>query len=144
MRFYYCTSLETVSILGNVTPLVLIGTGYTLEEVDTAIRYVVPEKLEYGAGYSLVEISAPYGYTLNSEPVYFDVSVDNRGQQQPRPLVCPARCFRCERCRTGHSRIQKTQKGGRRVMELKTILAIGLVVFIVGTLIFLKIRAKKK
>ena len=29
-------------------------------------------------------------------------------------------------------------------MELKTILAIGLVVFIVGALIFLKIRAKKK
>ncbi len=29
-------------------------------------------------------------------------------------------------------------------MELKTILAIGLVVFIVGALIFLKIRAKKE
>jgi hypothetical protein len=29
-------------------------------------------------------------------------------------------------------------------MELKTILAIGLVVFIVGALIFLKIRVKKK
>ena len=29
-------------------------------------------------------------------------------------------------------------------MELKTILAIGLVVFIVGALIFLKITAKKK
>ena len=29
-------------------------------------------------------------------------------------------------------------------MELKTILAFGLVVFIVGALIFLKIRAKKK
>ena len=29
-------------------------------------------------------------------------------------------------------------------MELKTILAIGLVVFIVGALIFLKFRAKKK
>lgn len=29
-------------------------------------------------------------------------------------------------------------------MELKTIVAIGLVVFIVGALIFLKIRAKKK
>lgn len=29
-------------------------------------------------------------------------------------------------------------------MELKTILAIGLVVFIVGALIFLKIRTKKK
>ena len=29
-------------------------------------------------------------------------------------------------------------------MELKTVVAIGLVVFIVGALIFLKIRAKKK
>lgn len=29
-------------------------------------------------------------------------------------------------------------------MELKTILAIGLVAFIVGSLIFLKVRAKKK
>ncbi len=29
-------------------------------------------------------------------------------------------------------------------MELKTIVAIGLVVFIVGALIFLKIRSKKK
>ena len=29
-------------------------------------------------------------------------------------------------------------------MELKTIIAIGLVVFIVGALIFLKIRQKKK
>ena len=29
-------------------------------------------------------------------------------------------------------------------MELKTILAIGLVVFIVGALLFLKIKAKKK
>ena len=29
-------------------------------------------------------------------------------------------------------------------MELKSILAIGLVLFIVGALIFLKIRAKKK
>jgi hypothetical protein len=29
-------------------------------------------------------------------------------------------------------------------MELKTIVAIGLAVFIVGALIFLKIRAKKK
>ena len=29
-------------------------------------------------------------------------------------------------------------------MELKTIIAIGLVVFVVGALIFLKVRAKKK
>ena len=29
-------------------------------------------------------------------------------------------------------------------MEIKTIVAIGLVIFIIGALIFLKIRAKKK
>ena len=29
--------------------------------------------MEYGKGYSLVEVQAPYGYVLDSEPVYFDV-----------------------------------------------------------------------
>lgn len=38
---------------------------------------ITPEKLEYGSGYSLVEVSAPYGYVLNSEPVYFNVVQDN-------------------------------------------------------------------
>ena len=37
---------------------------------------ITPEKLEYGSGYSLIEVFAPYGYTLNSEPVYFDVVQD--------------------------------------------------------------------
>ena len=37
---------------------------------------ITPEKLEYGTGYSLVEVSAPYGYVLNSEPMYFDVVQD--------------------------------------------------------------------
>lgn len=36
----------------------------------------IPEKLEYGLGYSLVEVSAPHGYVLDSEPVYFDVTKD--------------------------------------------------------------------
>lgn len=31
---------------------------------------VTPEKLEYGTGYSLVEVQAPYGYVLDSTPVY--------------------------------------------------------------------------
>lgn len=38
---------------------------------------VTPEKLEYGSGYSLVEVQAPYGYVLDSTPVYFDVTEDN-------------------------------------------------------------------
>ena len=29
---------------------------------------VTPEKLEYGTGYSLVEVQAPYGYVLDSTP----------------------------------------------------------------------------
>ena len=49
-----------------------IDTFYTNDEG----YLITPEKLEYGAGYSLVEVFAPYGYTLNSEPVYFDVTQD--------------------------------------------------------------------
>ena len=46
-----------------------IDTFYT-----TADRYLItPQTLEYGKGYSLVEVQAPYGYVLDSEPVYFDV-----------------------------------------------------------------------
>ena len=35
---------------------------------------VAAEKLEYGSGYSLVEVRAPYGYVLDLHPVYFDVT----------------------------------------------------------------------
>ena len=50
-----------------------IDTFYTNDEGTL----ITPEKLEYGSGYSLVEVFAPYGYTLNSEPVYFDVTQDD-------------------------------------------------------------------
>lgn len=46
-----------------------IDTFYTNDEGTL----ITPEKLEYGSGYSLIEVFAPYGYTLNSDPVYFDV-----------------------------------------------------------------------
>ncbi len=42
---------------------------------------VTPEKLEYGSGYYLVEVEAPYGYVLDSNPVYFDVSEDNSSDE---------------------------------------------------------------
>lgn len=51
---------------------VTIDTFYTNDEG----YLITPEKLEYGSGYSLVEVFAPYGYVLNSEPVYFDVVQD--------------------------------------------------------------------
>lgn len=47
-----------------------IDTFYT----DTDGKLVTPEKLPYGKGYKAVEVKAPYGYVLNSTPVYFDIT----------------------------------------------------------------------
>ena len=54
-----------------------IDTFYT----DADGQLVTPEKLEYGKGYSLVEVQAPYGYVLDSTPVYFDVTQDNATEE---------------------------------------------------------------
>lgn len=48
---------------------------------------VTPETLEYGTGYSLVEVSAPYGYVLNTEPVYFDVTADSATEENAVTVV---------------------------------------------------------
>lgn len=45
-------------------------TFYTNENGE----FTTPEPLPYGEGYSLVEISAPYGYVLSDEPIFFDVT----------------------------------------------------------------------
>lgn len=60
-----------------------IDTFYTNDEG----YLITPEKLEYGSGYSLVEVSAPYGYTLNSDPVYFDVTADNATEENAVTVV---------------------------------------------------------
>ena len=54
-----------------------IDTFYTTEDG----YLITPQTLEYGTGYSLVEVQAPYGYVLNSEPVYFDVAQDNSTEE---------------------------------------------------------------
>ena len=60
-----------------------IDTFYT-----TADGYLItPQTLEYGKGYSLVEVQAPYGYVLNSEPVYFDVEQDNSTEESGITLI---------------------------------------------------------
>lgn len=38
---------------------------------------ITPEVLEYGLRYSIVEVSAPYGYALDKTPVYFDITADS-------------------------------------------------------------------
>ncbi len=61
----------------------VIDTFYTNDEGCL----ITPERLEYGTGYSLVEVSAPYGYVLNTEPVYFDVTEDNSGEENGVTVV---------------------------------------------------------
>lgn len=48
---------------------------------------ITPEPLDYGTGYSLVEVSAPYGYVLDSDPVYFDVTEDNSTEENAVTIV---------------------------------------------------------
>ena len=61
----------------------IIDTFYT----DADGQLVTPEKLDYGKGYSLVEVQAPYGYVLDSTPVSFDVTEENSTQEGGITLI---------------------------------------------------------
>ena len=68
---------ELVTMTFTYPEVTTIDTFYT-----TADGYLItPQTLEYGTGYSIVEVQAPYGYVLNSEPVYFDVTQDGSGEE---------------------------------------------------------------
>ena len=68
---------ELVTMTFTYTEVTTIDTFYT-----TADGYLItPQTLEYGTGYSIVEVQAPYGYVLNSEPVYFDVTQDGSAEE---------------------------------------------------------------
>lgn len=68
---------------------------YTYPEITTIDTFyttadgmlITPQQLDYGYGYSLVEVSAPYGYVLNSEPVYFDVTEDNSTEESAVTII---------------------------------------------------------
>lgn len=67
----------------------LVKMKYTypeITEIDTFYTsadgtLVTPEKLPYGKGFSLVEVQAPYGYVIDSTPVYFDVAENNSTEE---------------------------------------------------------------
>ena len=73
----------------------LITQTFTYPEVTTIDTFytnsegylITPEKLEYGTGYSLLEVSAPYGYTLSGEPVHFDVTQDGASDEDGVPVI---------------------------------------------------------
>jgi len=73
----------------------LVKMTFTYPEVTTIDTFyttadgelITPQKLEYGKGYSLVEVQAPYGYVLNSEPVYFDVVQEDSTEESGITLI---------------------------------------------------------
>lgn len=60
-----------------------IDTFYT----DAEGSLVTPEKLPYGQGYSIVEVQAPYGYVLDSTPIYFDVAEENSTEESGVTII---------------------------------------------------------
>ena len=67
----------------------LVTMTYTYPEVTTIDTFytnsdgylITPETLPYGKGYSVVEVQAPYGYILDSTPVYFDITAENTSEE---------------------------------------------------------------
>ena len=60
-----------------------IDTFYT----DAEGSLITPEKLPYGKGYSIVEVQAPYGYVLDSTPIYFDIAEENSTEESGVTVV---------------------------------------------------------
>lgn len=90
-RFYaYLKIVKTDSVTGETVPQADVGfqiydpngnlitwLNYDTWYSDSDGIVVLPCELEYGTGYSAVEVSAPTGYILASEPFKFDVLPEN-------------------------------------------------------------------
>lgn len=48
---------------------------------------ITPETLSYGKGYSVVEVQAPYGYVLDSTPIYFDITAEKISEENGVAIV---------------------------------------------------------
>lgn len=64
----------------------------TVTEIDTFYTnsegyLITHETLPYGKGYSVVEVQAPYGYILDSTPVYFDIMAENTSEENGVTIV---------------------------------------------------------
>lgn len=73
----------------------LVTMTYAYPEVTTIDTFytnsdgylITPETLSYGKGYSVVEVQAPYGYLLDSTPVYFDITAENTSEENGVTIV---------------------------------------------------------
>jgi len=72
-----------------------VSMTFTYPEVTTIDTFytaadgglITPQTLEYGKGYSLVEVQAPYGYVLDSKPVPFDVVQEDSENESGITLI---------------------------------------------------------
>ena len=73
----------------------LVTMTYTYPEVTTIDTFytnsegylIIPESLPYSKGYSVVEVQAPYGYVLDSTPIYFDITAENTTEENGVTIV---------------------------------------------------------
>ena len=73
----------------------LVTMPYTYPEVTTIDTFytnsdgylITPKTLPYSKGYSVVEVQAPYGYILDSTPVYFDITAENTSEENGVTIV---------------------------------------------------------
>lgn len=73
----------------------LVTMTYTYPEVTTIDTFytnsegylITPESLPYGKGYSVIEVQAPYGYVLDSTPIYFDITAENTTDENDVTIV---------------------------------------------------------
>lgn len=73
----------------------LVTMTYTYPEVTTIDTFytnsegylITPESLPYSKGYSVVEVQAPYGYIIDSTPVYFDITAENTAEENGITIV---------------------------------------------------------
>lgn len=64
----------------------------TVTEIETFYTnsegyLITPESLPYGKGYSVIEVQAPYGYVLDSTPIYFDITAENTTEENGVTIV---------------------------------------------------------
>lgn len=73
----------------------LVTMTYTYPEVTTIDTFytnsdgylITPETLPYSKGYSVIEVQAPYGYILDSTPVYFDITAEKISEENGVTIV---------------------------------------------------------
>lgn len=74
---------EIVTMKYTYPSVTKIDTFYTNEDG----YFITPETLPYGKGYSVVEVQAPYGYVLDSTPIYFDITAENTRDENGVTIV---------------------------------------------------------